>query len=115
MVVSGQSRGRGETQHIDDNAADGMAYIVFLRRCAQVVTEKIRNQVNSDLWGSRYGENKFAVVGKNFREKWKGSQSHQHSSVCHQNRNGRKHLIGTFVYREAGCKWSRLCACKGLR
>jgi len=49
MVVSGQSRGRGETQHIDDNAADGMAYIVFLRRCAQVVTEKIRNHQKSDL------------------------------------------------------------------
>lgn len=59
MVVSGQSRGRGETQHIDDNAADGMAYIVFLRRCALWAGKKIRNWYFSDL---RWNAEKFVLI-----------------------------------------------------
>ncbi|KKY78360.1 hypothetical protein OA44_17800 [Enterobacter cloacae] len=49
MGVSGQSRGREVTQHIDDNAADGMAHIVFLRCGAPVGFAEIRNLGFSDL------------------------------------------------------------------
>ncbi|EIW8625757.1 hypothetical protein B6J61_06440 [Klebsiella pneumoniae] len=47
--MRGRSWGRGAIQHIEENAADGVAHIVFLRRCAPVRLWKIRNREFSDL------------------------------------------------------------------
>jgi hypothetical protein len=48
-VVSGRSWGRGATQHIEENAADRVAHLVFLRRCAPSGLKQIRNFLFSDL------------------------------------------------------------------
>ncbi|EAW4590779.1 hypothetical protein CVR49_16755 [Salmonella enterica] len=43
------SRGNAKTQHIDDNAADSVAHVVFLRRSTQPGRRKIRDWLFSDL------------------------------------------------------------------
>ncbi|HAH5584322.1 TPA: hypothetical protein HH785_004814 [Escherichia coli] len=47
--MSGRSRGRGVTQYVDENAADGVAHVVFPDRSAPVRFRKILLREFSDL------------------------------------------------------------------
>ncbi|EAM3125308.1 hypothetical protein AV551_17635 [Salmonella enterica] len=57
--MSGRSRDRGETQHIEEKLTDLVAHVVFLRRCAPEAGEKIRDLLFSDL---RRGEEGFVLI-----------------------------------------------------
>ncbi|ECI9714517.1 hypothetical protein FLN19_22650 [Salmonella enterica] len=50
-MVSGRSRGRGVTQYVDENAADGVAHVVFPDRSAPVRFRKILLRRKPDLCG----------------------------------------------------------------
>lgn len=67
MVVSGRSRGRGQTLYIEEKSAYGVAHIVFLGRCAPGLFRKIRNYLFSDLGRGReeflqHGHKKRVIV-----------------------------------------------------
>lgn len=60
MVVSGLARSRGKIHYVDENAADSVAHVVFLRRSTPVRFRKIRNYLFSDL---RSGEEELLQHG----------------------------------------------------
>jgi hypothetical protein len=60
-VVSGRSRGKGKTLYIDENAAEWVAHVVFVRRCTPEARKKIRNNEFSDLSGNRQNKTAFLL------------------------------------------------------
>ncbi|EAB4350103.1 hypothetical protein FG683_012405 [Salmonella enterica subsp. enterica serovar Senftenberg] len=58
------SRGKATTQHIDEIADEGVAHIVFMRRCAPVELKKIRNVLFSDLRNEEEG-----LLQKSYKKK----------------------------------------------
>lgn len=53
MGERGRSRGRGETLYIEENAAEGVAHVVFCGHSAPSGLPQIRNQEFSDLGSGR--------------------------------------------------------------
>jgi hypothetical protein len=49
FVAERAVKGEGEIQHIDENSAEKVPHVVFLRRCAPVRFAEIRNSGFSDL------------------------------------------------------------------